>query len=181
MKPIRVRYSRINREIDDLLTCVNVIAPPIPIYQIAEAAGATITFGDFNNELSGLLFRQGNSAVTVIGVANEQSKQRQRFTIAHELGHLILHEGEEVHIDKLFRVNLRAPVPSWADDVEEIEANTFAAALLMPKEFIRKDISKLTIDIEDSEQITLLANRYQVSAQAITFRLLNLFGNQRCF
>lgn len=179
MKPIRVRYNRINSEIRGLLARANITAPPVPVQQVAEAAGVTIAFTELDDEVSGLLVRRGNAVV--IGVAQDQSHVRQRFTIAHELGHLILHEGEEVHVDKVFRVNLRSPASSRAEDIEEIESNAFAAGLLMPEEFIRKDIARLTIDIVDSGQIEALAERYQVSAQAMTFRLLNLFGNQRRF
>jgi Zn-dependent peptidase ImmA (M78 family) len=70
----------------------------------------------------------------------------QRFTIAHELGHLLLHDGIEVRVDKHFRVNLRSSESSKAEDVEEI---AFAAELLMPRDFLLRDARKLTLDIED--------------------------------
>ena len=50
---------------------------------------------------------------------------RQRFTLAHELGHAVLHHGSK-HID--YRRNFSAP-----DDPREVEANKFAAELLMPE------------------------------------------------
>jgi Zn-dependent peptidase ImmA (M78 family) len=177
MTPARPRYSRINRAVVDLLAKAQVTMPPVPIDKIAKAAGAKITFNDFNKEVSGVLLRQGNSII--IGVASEQSRARQRFTIAHELAHLVLHEGEELHVDKSFRINLRSPISSKAEDVQEIEANAFAAALLMPDEFIRRDTVKMIIDVEDSDQIEKLARRYEVSTQAMTFRLMNLLGTAR--
>ncbi len=115
----------------------------------------------------------------MIGVANSQSSQRQRFTIAHELAHLILHDGEEVHVDKTFRVNLRSPLSSKAEDVEEIEANTFAASLLMPIGFLKPDLQNVTLDIDDPSQIAKLADRYEVSTQAMTYRLMNIFMPDR--
>jgi Zn-dependent peptidase ImmA (M78 family) len=146
------------------------------VEHLAEAAGAVIEYRNFNREISGLLVRRQKMAV--IGVAREQSGPRQRFTIAHELGHLLLHDGIEVRVDKEFRVNLRSSASSKAEDVEEIEANAFAAELLMPREFLRQEFRQLTFDIEDEEQIADLALRYAVSTQAMTFRLMNLIGTQ---
>jgi Zn-dependent peptidase ImmA (M78 family) len=84
-----------------------------------------------------------------------------------------------VHIDKLFRVHLRSAASSTAEDVVEIEANAFAAALLMPEELVREDVRQLTLDIEDADEIKTLADRYCVSSQAMTFRLMNLFSYAR--
>ena len=55
-----------------------------------------------------------------------------------ECGHLMLHEGKEVQVDTEFRVNLRSPESSTAADVEEIESNAFAAAVLMPEFFCER-------------------------------------------
>lgn len=174
MKPVRPRYTRITREVSALLVQAKVKAPPIPVEKIAKLVGAKVTYNNFQNEISGLLLRREKSVV--IGVADEQSPTRQRFTIAHEIGHLLLHEGEELHVDADFRVNLRSAASSKANDVTEIEANAFAAELLMPISFLKKDVARLQIDMENSEQIDQLAEKYGVSAQAMTFRLLNLFS-----
>ena len=68
---------------------------------------------------------------------------RQRFTIAHELGHRALHPGRELILDVPVRVNLRDKTSSMASDIEEIEANAFAATLLMPEQMIRDQLSQL--------------------------------------
>jgi Zn-dependent peptidase ImmA (M78 family) len=174
MKPRRPRYARIRREVVDVLTRAGVTEPPVPVEKIANMLGARVVTDDFNNEISGILFR--SDAETVIGVAKEQSKTRQRFTIAHEIGHLLLHDAEEVHVDREFRVKLRSQASSAAVDVDEIEANAFAAGLLMPETFLRRDVRQLSVDFDDATQVEALAKRYHVSAQAMTFRLLNLLG-----
>jgi Zn-dependent peptidase ImmA (M78 family) len=125
---------------------------------------------DFNDEISGVLVRRPGDIV--IGVESSQSPERQRFTIAHELGHLVLHDVGEVHVDK---VNYRSSLSSTAEDVEEVEANAFAAALLMPRAFVVADLRGQTVNIEDEGQVTRLANRYLVSTQAMTYRLINIF------
>jgi Zn-dependent peptidase ImmA (M78 family) len=170
----RARYAKIQREVLELIERANVNAPPVPVEKIARMLGARIVKSDFKNEISGLLVRRGNEIV--IGVAKEQATTRQRFTIAHEIGHLVLHEAEEVHVDREFRVKLRSQQSSEAVDVDEIEANAFAASLLMPEHFLRNDVRKLSIDFDDASQIQVVARRYGVSSQAMTFRLMNLMG-----
>lgn len=175
MKALRPRYARIRREVLNILQRAEVLAPPVPVEKIAKMLGARVVSTDFNNEISGLLVRRGSDIV--IGVAKEQSKTRQRFTVAHEIGHLVLHEGEEVHVDREFRVKLRSQASSTAVDVDEIEANAFAASLLMPESLLREDVRKLSVDFDDATQVEALAERYRVSAQAMTFRLLNLLDD----
>ncbi len=177
MKPLRPRYTRIQREVSELLSRVKIKHAPVPVEDIAQMLGAKIVLNDFNNEISGVLIRRGTNIV--IGVAKEQAPTRQRFTIAHEIGHLLLHEGEEVHVDRDFRVNLRSPSSAEAVDVNEIEANAFAASLLMPEKMLQVDVKELAVDFEDATKIDALASRYKVSNQAMTFRLINLFGNYR--
>lgn len=177
MKPARPRYNRINTEVDRLLTEAEIRQPPVPVERMARAAGAKVVYNDFKDEVSGVLIRR--EGTIVIGVAKEQSEERRRFTIAHELAHLLLHDGEEIHVDKLFRVNLRSTSSSNAEDVEEIEANAFAASLLMPLSFLRADLQGLVLDIDDVARIEGLARRYRVSTQAMTYRLMNIYAIDR--
>ena len=177
MKVLRPRYTKIDALVAELLRKHQVKAPAVPIEEIARGEGATIVVRQFNNEISGLLLREGKSAI--IAVEKNQPPTRKRFTIAHECGHLMLHQGKEVRIDTAFRVNLRSPESSTAEDVEEVESNAFAAAILMPEAFLRKDIDGLVFDIDDEERVKALAKRYQVSAQAMTLRLVNLLSRGR--
>lgn len=173
----RPRYAKINSEVDRLLALVSVKKAPVPVDEIAKLVGTEVVYNNFNNEVSGLLIRKAGKPI--IGVANEQSKERQRFTIAHELGHLLLHEGAEVHVDKVFKVNFRSPASSAAVDVEEIEANAFAASLLMPLGFLRSDLRGVQFDIENDTQLEVLATKYGVSTQAMGYRLMNILSSQR--
>jgi Zn-dependent peptidase ImmA (M78 family) len=98
---------------------------------------------------------------------------RQRFTIAHELGHLLLH-GDELHIDEGFPFAFRDEVSSLAVDPGEIEANHFAAELLMPASWLIREIRGQSLDIESEKVIVSLAKTYGVSVQSMTHRLTNL-------
>lgn len=174
---IRPRYGVIAREAASLLAKLPIEAAPVPVDRLAAICGASVVYNNFNDEISGLLFREGGKVI--IGVASEQSLVRQRFTIAHELGHALLHNMLSVHVDKSFTVMFRSAASSTAHDVFEIEANTFAAELLMPESLLREDLLTLKLDMEDGEQLAMLARRYEVSTQALTYRLLNLMSRNR--
>ena len=62
---------------------------------------------------------------------------------------------------------------SQAIDPHEIEANRFAAALLMPRHFLDRSLSRFCGPIVESD-VDVLAQEYQVSTQAMLFRLLKL-------
>jgi Zn-dependent peptidase ImmA (M78 family) len=88
------------------------------------------------------------------------------------------HKGEEDHVDWEFTIIRRDGRSSEASVTEEIEANSFAANLLMPKRFIVEDLEFQLASRSDGElprdQLTALARKYQVSETAMTFRLINL-------
>src|SRR5580692_8936718 len=129
-----IRRRKIESLIEELLTTYKIAAAPVPVAQIAKAKGATIFYQSLEGDISGFLYRDGSH--TVIGVNTHHAPARQHFTTAHELGHLLLHEQEPLHIDHGFRVRLRDDVSSQGTDEAEREANMFAAALLMPKQFL---------------------------------------------
>jgi Zn-dependent peptidase ImmA (M78 family) len=125
--------------------------------------------------MSASLVRDRESGKTIIGANRSHHPHRQRFTIAHELGHFLLHEGQTVYLDEKLTVNLRSPESSKGEDVDEREANLFAAELLMPAAFLNRDLRGKTVDvIGDDAFLERLAKKYNVSVQALTFRLANL-------
>jgi Zn-dependent peptidase ImmA (M78 family) len=67
-------------------------APSVPVEQIAESYGIELRYEPAEQELSGALIRKGRKEV-VIGVNSSHHPNRQRFTIAHEIAHFLLHEG----------------------------------------------------------------------------------------
>jgi Zn-dependent peptidase ImmA (M78 family) len=70
---------------------------------------------------------------------------------------------------------MRNKASSAGTDLEELEANLFAAELLMPISLLEKDLEKIdVVDLEDEAIVAKLAARYKVSTQAMTFRLANL-------
>jgi Zn-dependent peptidase ImmA (M78 family) len=158
------------KRVRDLLHRNRVLGPPVPVQRIAERLGLQVRFAPLNGDVSGAILRSGSE--TVVGVNSFHHPNRQRFTIGHEIAHFLLHEGLSMHIDRQFRINLRDQESSKALDSEEIQANRFAAELLMPVDFLVKDLAAVA-DIND-ETISRLARRYRVSSQAMQIRLANL-------
>jgi hypothetical protein len=109
-------------------------------------------------------------------VNSTNPKVRQRFTIGHELGHLTLHHGHNLILERLVRLNFRDATSSTASDQEEIEANQFAAELLMPRDLLRHSLTVLLQGrpISDLEVVRRLAKRFEVSQSAMEYRLTSL-------
>jgi Zn-dependent peptidase ImmA (M78 family) len=173
-----IRRKQIRAVVEDLLEKLGLERGPVPVDKIATSLGIEITLDEVDDGLSGFLLRDKKVGRTVIGANKSHHKNRQRFTIAHELGHYLLHEGELVHLDEelgSFAVDFRDHVSSKGEDVNEKEANYFAAELLMPAKFLKQDLEGKHFDLlGDSAALEGMAKRYKVSLQALTFRLTNL-------
>jgi len=124
-------------------------------------------------EVSGLLVVEDGRGV--IGYNSAHSAVRQRFTIAHEIGHYVLHaqgSRQKLFVDK--SVYKRDDDSSKGEDPEEVEANQFAAALLMPAALVRTELARLQLDLEDEDAVGTLAKRFNVSTTAMLYRLQNV-------
>lgn len=110
---------------------------------------------------SGML--QYDNGIWTIGINREHNKKRQRFTLAHELGHYILHKekNSEFRDAVFFRDEVL--------DSMEFNANEFAGELLMPKSLVRN-----FIDNDGLRNIGQLAEKFGVSAAAMKYRILSL-------
>lgn len=163
-----------DREAVELLAALGIDEVPVPLERIAEHLNAQVVYQRMDGQLSGMTYRQDGNAV--IGVNNTHHRRRQRFTLAHELGHLRLHRGKPLLVDSTVRVDFRDGVSSLATDREEIEANAFAAALLMPKPAVVSRMQKLQQEgVRTRERlVTDLATAFDVSTEAMGYRLLNL-------
>lgn len=170
-----IRRKHIRSLIGQLLEAHGIEVAPVPVEVIAPALGIRVQYEPAEDELSGFLLRDLSHQKAIIGVNDRHAKNRQRFTIAHELGHYLLHKQETLHVDRRFQIQLRDNNSSKGESEEEKEANLFAAELLMPMHFIHKDLEAIeALDLEDDSLIFGLAQKYEVSTQAMTFRLAYL-------
>jgi Zn-dependent peptidase ImmA (M78 family) len=166
------RYSLARRQAADLLKRGRVRRAPVPVEKLAALLGAEIVLQPFSGEISGIVHRNKDGGA-VIGVNSSNTIQRQRFTIAHEIGHLLLHADENLHVDKNFPIGLRNEISGKSVNENEIEANQFAAALLMPPDLMAEDV-KPFIGKDVMFAIQKLAKKYKVSEQAMSIRLSSL-------
>lgn len=158
---------------EQLVNNAGIDGPPIPVEELAAAQGVTVSYEPFDDTMSGMLFR--GEGKPIIGINSAHHYHRQRFSIAHEIGHLLLHDGKRtIFVDKAIRIDLRDENSSLGVVKEEIEANAFAAALLMPRAFIRDAISRVVErdpDFNPQALLQELAQRFKVSTEAMQHRL----------
>lgn len=176
-----IRRKLIRSRVSALLQGLDPSQREVPVEKLAKSAGLRIDRQRLDDDsLAGFLMRGAPFPCPVIGVNARQTETRQRFTIAHELGHFLLHTGEGVHVDQHFNIKLRSGLSSQGRDVEEMEANLFAAELLMPQAWLEEDVNNLDpFDLErgpdgELDIVQHLAKRYNVSAQAMSIRLSSL-------
>jgi Zn-dependent peptidase ImmA (M78 family) len=167
--------DKILSQVKDLLNTFGVNQAPVDVMSFIKQKDIDLSYEQLDDDWSGFCVRSPGGSKVVL---NEKHHiHRQRFTAAHELGHLILHCGhddeEQVFVDKTVAYN-RNDASSSGEVKKEIEANRFAAELLMPKKFIEKDIEgKESLRYEDVEE---LAKKYEVSERAMTIRIEKLTG-----
>jgi Zn-dependent peptidase ImmA (M78 family) len=174
-----VTQQRIRALVEELLRKASVKGPPVPIDQLIRQEEIHILRKKLDDETSGFIYVDPESTAAVIGLNVSHSTTRQRFTLAHELGHFLMHrqEGGQLHVDQkdfFLRFRDKRTRDTWA--TQEREANAFAAEILMPKTFLERDIKSLKdgVSISDEKAVRAMANRYGVSLQAFLFRLTNL-------
>lgn len=144
----------------------------VDVHKIAQQLNLKVHYQELEDAVSGMLMVKNGLAA--IGVNKHHHLNRQRFTIAHEIGHYLLHASKApVFIENLDLY--RDESSSEGTDAWEVEANTFAAELLMPEEVLRRLVKDIHIDpFFDEHIIRRLATRLQVSPQALTVRLTRL-------
>jgi Zn-dependent peptidase ImmA (M78 family) len=156
-----------------LLTEYSIEQAPVPVEEVATKQGAEIVRQRSDGPESGFALRVDGR--WIIGVNTQTSRLRQRFSIAHELGHLLLHEGKQLIVTSA-RIDLRNSVSSMGTDAEEIDANRFAAELLMPRDLVMKSVSAIIKEKQPTrdELVRRLAREFDVSTDAMGYRLINL-------
>lgn len=159
----------------NLLAELKITVVPTPLEEIADAKGLTILKDkSFEDSISGVFVPD---KMTII-VNASHPEVRQRFTIAHEIGHFLLHfdpNNTNLFVDKSFAFYRNKKTSEGLDETEKT-ANQFAAELLMPEEILRRTVDTYGVDLFDDFAISNLASTFNVSEQAMTLKLQNDLG-----
>lgn len=161
--------NKINNELEELTSNIllsnDMLKVPVDVVRIAKANDIKVYEGDLDKKVSGAIRYNKGENIFEILVNKNDSKVRQRFTIAHELGHYFLHreylKNEELHIDTiLYRTDKEK---TQEEENREKEVDYFAGALLMNKTLLKK--------LVNDNSISELAEIFDVSVSAMTVRL----------
>lgn len=152
------RWKFLERKAEELTAPYS--SPPIPALEIAESQGVNVifaTFGDNNDAVAGFCdFRSARLYVNADDIT-----ERQTFTIAHELGHWVLHKEFFERQPEQYEIFPRFQQVDKTDPFEK-EANAFAANLLVPKRLLKP---------VKNASVSSLARAFGVSKTMMEFRL----------
>jgi hypothetical protein len=161
-------WNNLDRQTQDTLRA-HMDEVPVKLSTIARSLGVSIKASTLPAGISGELRPDPDTAGKfIIRVNRHDSPRRQRFTVAHELGHFLLHKdqiGSGLSDDALYRSRL--------SDSREAEANRMAAEILMPQEKVNEWLEKAeALGVEGIENtVSYLAERFDVSEAAMKIRL----------
>jgi Zn-dependent peptidase ImmA (M78 family) len=140
-----------------LLSRFEVSAPPVDVRHIVRKLGIELIekpYSKWSGVVKGL---ESGEAVMMVNASD--TEQRRRFTMAHELGHLLLHP-----LGVMFRDHGPATP-------QELEANQFAGELLIPEDLLRRHAGRYSVGA--------LAALFDVSTSCMQIRLEKLLRDRR--
>lgn len=129
---------------------------PFDLVHLARDAGAEVMISQLGDDVYGMI--EGGADGATIYVDSDQPLVRRRFTIAHELGHMVSYKDE-------------AGAPNYVDarsdggvgTAPEVYANEFAGAVLMPEELMKQYIDEGMSNFD-------IARELKVSPTAVSYR-----------
>lgn len=136
---------------------------PVAVGAIAKDLGINVLKSTMPGSISGEI--RETEGITTIKVNRHDTKERQRFTIAHEIAHFLLHRDRisgGIVDDVLYRSRL-------SDELER-EANRLAADIIMPAELVRNELNNCS-ELKPDERHKLIAEKAEVSLAAIKIRV----------
>ena len=166
-----MKKSEIEKKAQEILKDHNLLRFPVDPLKVAHALNIKVMNAKFSDpSISGVVSKRGDEVSILLDY--DDIPARKRFSIAHEIGHYVLHmeaadDYEIVDNEDNFRT-ITHDFDNWDDDRRmEWEANIFAAALLMDEELVRKEWNL-------EKDIKILAWKFQVSESAMAVRLSSL-------
>lgn len=119
----------VKKHVDTLLSKYSVKQPPVRVEKIAESEGVNVVFLDFDDEVSGKLHGYYDHGEKTIVVNAADSAEEKQYTIAHELGHHLMHAEYAAGEGYVPRMKFHV------ENEQENQADRFADSLLAPSTF----------------------------------------------
>ncbi len=154
------------------------ISAPVPVEEVAKAAGILEIQPLPSEAFEGMLVANAEKSEGIVFVNQNRPRQRQRFTIGHEVGHFLLpwhrnlRDGvlkfectvEDMHVSQSGKMDLRT---DW-----EVQANEFSSEVLMPRLLFKKHMKRK--DEPDMAHVRDLASLFDTSVEATARRYVAL-------
>lgn len=148
----------------------------VSIEDIIYALNIPLKYTKLSNCEGRIIHSEGKSLIVVNN--NTSFQTRRDFTLAHELGHFLMHRHDmNHHIDD-------STTMSWFDDKnnakaskQEIEANIFASEILLPSHLFKKEVECKKFS---PELIRFISDKFKVSRSSVIYRFLELGNHPIC-
>lgn len=145
----------------DILELYSERTYPIKVVALAKALGLSIYDATFDRkDVAGMIKAKQKK----IYICKTDNAKRQRFSIAHEIGHYVLHYRSEYKFDENKHISFRDSLSTLGFSIKEIEANFFASCLLMPQD----EVLRL---YNNDYSVMDMSNYFLVSQTAMGHRL----------
>lgn len=162
---VGANWQKAKSKAEEILRENHISEPPVPVVELIQNYGYEVKEVELPFNVAGFV----DPKKRVVYVNAFDSDTRKAFTVAHELGHIVLH-SEALEKDPNIGVLLRQPLGRRTEDELEQEANCFAANLLVPYEMFeekRETYGRLATT-------KILGNLFGVSPEVIRYRLHDL-------
>lgn len=164
-------YRREKMKLNEIFDAINYFksSAPVDIEGLALALQLKIERQNLADEICGMIKKKDDKYIIIVN--QNHAITRQRFTIAHEIGHFIYHRskiGDGIVDNALYRqTTYNGIVNNDINARDEQQANNFAANVLMPTNLIEQ----IRNDIGGAYDPIKLAEKLNVSVQAVKIRL----------
>jgi len=142
----------------------------IPMKYFVSGLGATLIEEPLNNSDGKIIIGKTKTLIKIN--SNIPYASKKRFTIAHEIGHFLMHKNIEIHNENSNTLNwFNNTEQQLTKGVQEWEANNFASELLMPEPIFRKEANGKSFS---PELLKYMSERFKTSITSTVFRYLQL-------
>lgn len=147
---------------------------PVNVFEIATKMGISIYYDNLQDEYEGLLVKSSGKCFAVLD-KNMDFERRIKFTLSTLIGHAAM----PWHLKSNYYIRKKGTSTLHTIDFHEMEAQKFAAFLLMPQIHFMKDLNKEIIGMDGVKE--LAENRYDISVTAFLNQMVDFRGEKYAF